>query len=112
MYVTKCVEFFGNKLDDTTKRSNRSQVQIMAEILSLCRCPQTRTQVKCSASLSWGMLQKYLLQLRLLMLLEVNSSQTNYMTTKKGVNFIERSRDIMELFLPSRRQPISWRRGL
>jgi predicted transcriptional regulator len=57
------------------------------------------------------MLQKYLSQLRILRLLEVHHSQTNYVTTEEGLNFVERWTDLIDLSLASRAQNTGLERG-
>ena len=80
-----------------TQRSVRPRVQIMAEILSLCRQPQTKTQVMYRTNMSWEMLQKYLSQLQSLEMLEVRNSLTKYVTTQRGLEFVEKWRELTEL---------------
>jgi len=77
-----------------TKRTN---LKITAEILSLCKEPQTKTHVMYNTNLSWQMLQKYLSQLQSQGLLEVHHSQTKYATTQKGLKFVEKWKELVEL---------------
>jgi predicted transcriptional regulator len=75
----------------------RINLEIMAEILSLCKQPQTKTRVMYQTNLSWLMLQKYLSQLQSRGLLEVHHSLTKYATTQKGLKFVEKWRELVEL---------------
>jgi len=76
----------------------RISLEIIAEILSLCRQPQTKTRVLYGTNLSWRMLQRYLHQTLSLGLLEVkNHSLTRYVTTTKGLNFLEKWRELAKL---------------
>lgn len=75
----------------------RNSLEIMAEMLSLCKKPQTKTKVMYGTSLSWNMLQKYLSQLQSKGLLEVHHSSTKYTTTQKGLKFVEKWRELVEL---------------
>jgi predicted transcriptional regulator len=75
----------------------RINLEIMAEILSLCKQPQTKTRVMYQTNLSWLMLQKYLSQLQSRGLLEVHHSLTKYVTTQKGLKFVEKWRELVEL---------------
>jgi predicted transcriptional regulator len=75
----------------------RINLEIMAEILSLCKQPQTKTRVMYQTNLSWLMLQKYLSQLQSRRLLEVHHSLTKYATTQKGLKFVEKWRELVEL---------------
>ena len=75
----------------------RDRVEIMAEILGLCSEPQTKTQVMYGTNLSWKMLQHYLSQLQSLALLEVHGNSTKYVTTPRGLEFVEKWRELEEL---------------
>jgi predicted transcriptional regulator len=77
--------------------ARRTNLEITAEILSFCRKPRTKTRVMYTTNLSWQMLQKYLSQPRSLGLLEVHHSVTKYATTRKGVKFVEKWRELVEL---------------
>jgi len=75
----------------------RVSFEIMAEILSLCKQPQTKTRVMYGTNLSWRMLQKYLSQLKSRGLLEVHHSPIKYTTTRKGLKFVEKWIELVEL---------------
>lgn len=75
----------------------RNSLEITAEILSLCKEPRTKTQVMYGANLSWGLLQKYLSKLQSKKLLEVHHSRTQYVTTRKGLRFVKKWRELIEL---------------
>jgi len=77
-----------------TKRTN---LEIMAEILSFCSKPRTKTHVMYRTNMSWQMLQKYLSQLQSLGLLEVHHSPTKYVTTQKGLKFVEKWKELIRL---------------
>jgi len=77
--------------------AKRTNLEITAEILNFCKQPQTKTHVMYSTNLSWQMLQKYLSQLQSLGLLEVHHSVTKYATTEKGLKFVEKWRELLEL---------------
>ena len=72
-------------------------IQVMAEILSLCKQPQTETQLLSKTSLSRRMLQLHLSQLQSKRLLEVHHSTTKYATTPEGFKFSERFAEVLEL---------------
>jgi predicted transcriptional regulator len=78
--------------------ANRNNLEIMVEILSLCKEPQTKTRVMYGTNLSWEMLQKYLSQLQSKGLLEVHHSRAKYATTQKGLKFVKKWRELVELF--------------
>ena len=77
--------------------AKRNSFEIMADILSLCKRPRTKTKVMYGTNLSWQMLQKYLSQLQSLGFLEVHHSLTKYATTEKGLKFVEKWRELVEL---------------
>jgi len=76
---------------------NRDHLEIMAEILSLCKQPQTKTKVMYGTNLSYKMLQRYLSELQSEGFLEVHHSLTKYVTSQKGLNFLEKWRELEEL---------------
>jgi len=75
----------------------RNNLEIMAEILRLCKAPKSKTQVMYGANLSWRMLHKYLSELKDRGFLEVRSSRTRYLTTQKGREFVKRWTELAEL---------------
>jgi predicted transcriptional regulator len=77
--------------------SKRDRVEIMAEILGLCSEPKTKTHVMYGTNLSWKMLQYYLSELQSLELLEVHNNSTRYVTTKRGVDFVEKWKELQKL---------------
>jgi predicted transcriptional regulator len=79
------------------KITNRSRTQIMAEILNLCREPQTKTRVMYKTNLSTMMLKEYLSFLQLSGLLEIHHSRSKYAATEKGLKFLEKWRELAEL---------------
>ena len=77
--------------------SKRDRVEIMAEILGLCSEPKTKTHVMYGTNLSWKMLQYYLSELQSRGLLEIHNNSTRYVTTKRGLDFVEKWKEIKEL---------------
>ena len=75
----------------------RIRLEIIAEILGLCRKPQNKTRVMHRANLSWRMVQRYLSQLQSQGFLEVQHSPIKYVTTQKGLKFVEKWRELAEL---------------
>ena len=70
--------------------AKRDRVEIMAEILDLCVEPKTKTHVMYGTNLSWKMLQQYLSHMQSRDLLEMQNDSTNYVTTKRGHDFVEK----------------------
>jgi len=75
----------------------RDRLEIMAEILGLCSEPRNKTHVMYGTNLSWKMLQHYLSELQSRELLEVHDNSTSYVTTKRGLDFLEKWRELKEL---------------
>jgi predicted transcriptional regulator len=75
----------------------RRSIQVMADILSLCKQPQTERQLIGKTSLSRNMVRVYLSQLQSKRLLEVHHSTTKYATTREGFRFSERYAEVLEL---------------
>jgi predicted transcriptional regulator len=75
----------------------RDRVEIIAEILGLCSEPKTKTHVMYGTNLSWKMLQYYLSELQSRGLLEVHNNSTRYVTTKRGLDFLEKWKELKEL---------------
>jgi predicted transcriptional regulator len=80
--------------------AKRFRLEIMAEILSLCKRPQAKTRVMYRTNLSWQMLQECLSELQLLGLLEVHDDANKYATTRKGLEFVEKWAELVELLYP------------
>jgi predicted transcriptional regulator len=85
--------------------NRRTPYEIMAEILGLCVEPQGKTRVMYRTNLSWSDACHYLSVLISLGMLEVHHSCPKYVTTAKGIAFIERWFLLEELMVPSRRVP-------
>ena len=77
--------------------SKRNRLEIMAEILGLCSEPRTKTHVMYGTNLSWKMLQHYLSELQSRELLEAHNNSTRYVTTKRGLDFLEKWKELKEL---------------
>jgi predicted transcriptional regulator len=75
----------------------RDRIEIIAEILGLCSKPKTKTHVMYGTNLSWKMLQHYLSELQSRGLLEVHDDSTRYITSHRGLEFLEKWREIKEL---------------
>ena len=82
----------------STMAGKRDRIEIMAEILELCLAPTSKTRVMYGTNLSWKMLQHYLAHMQERRLLEVRKRLKKYITTEKGRDFIEKWRELKELF--------------
>ena len=75
----------------------RDRIEIMAEILGSCSTPKTKTHVMYGTNLSWKMLQQYLSELQKLELLEAHKNSTRYVTTKRGLDFVKKWKELQAL---------------
>lgn len=83
--------------DIASKR--RDKLGIIAEILDVAREGTLKTQIMYRANLSFVQLTEYLeymLKTRLMIKLEVNTKDV-YVTTKKGVDFLQRHSELIAL---------------
>lgn len=78
--------------------SKRDRIEIMAEILSLCLKPKTKTRVMYGTNLSWKMLQYYLSYLQEHGLLEIKNESTKYVSTQRGLDFVAKWKELKEFF--------------
>jgi len=74
----------------------RHSVEIMAQILGLCSKPQNKTCIIYKVNVSWKMLQHYLSELQSRGLLEVHDKSNRYVTTERGLEFVEKWRKLEE----------------
>ena len=72
----------------------------MAEMLSLCREPQTKTRIMYRTNLSYAGVERYLHQLLTLRLLEAHRSIAKYSTTERGIEFLDRWAQLNHLISP------------
>ncbi len=79
----------------------RVSLEIMAEILELCKKPQPKTKVMHKTDVSYKTLQNYLSQLLSLEFLEVHHSRTTYLTTERGLGFLRQWNGLKEYLTES-----------
>jgi predicted transcriptional regulator len=77
--------------------SKRASYEIIAEILSLCEEPQTKTRIMYLTNLSHRSLEEYLARLQSLNLLELHHSIPRYVTTEKGRRFLQKWSELVGL---------------
>ncbi len=76
---------------------NRSNPEITAEMLTLCKQPQSKTHLMYKTNLSWEQNKRYLSQLLSQGFLEIHHSHIKYATTPKGLKFLEKWRELSEI---------------
>ena len=69
--------------------SRRNHLQVLSDILELCKMPQAKTYILRSTNTNFKLLESYLLQLQAPYLLELQPETKKYFTTKAGEKFIE-----------------------
>jgi predicted transcriptional regulator len=67
----------------------RSHLQVIAEILSVCRQPQMKTTVLCEANISDRLFRFCLKQLLNENMLEMHGRNKTYSTTSKGLRYLQ-----------------------
>ena len=77
-------------------RERRSYRQIFAEILDFCKKPRLKTHIMYRAELSYVRFQQYLAQLKKYGLLERNYGKETYLTTEKGLRFLQQWTDLQQ----------------
>ncbi|UCB60214.1 MAG: DUF742 domain-containing protein [Candidatus Bathyarchaeota archaeon] len=75
----------------------RTSIEIVGEILALCKQPQTKTRIMLHVKLPWNAAEKHLSKLQSQGLLQVHHSCTRYSTTKKGAKFLKKSMRLLDL---------------
>lgn len=94
--------------DIASKR--RDKLGIIAEILDVAREGTLKTQIMYRANLSFVQLTEYLeymLKTRLIIKLEVNTKDV-YVTTKKGVDFLQKHSELIAFLKNEERKPVNW----
>jgi len=91
--------FRENLIGDSGRNKRRGRLHIMGEILEIARDDSLKTQIMYGANLSFAQLNKYLnflLEVGLLKKTEENGKIV-YMTTRKGVRFLQNYYEIRDL---------------
>jgi len=84
---------------ETESKRRRDRLYIIAEILEIAREGVLKTQVMYRANLSFSQLNEYLNLLVQIGLLEEikRNGRKMYKTTRKGLNYLERYKEIVQL---------------
>ncbi len=80
--------------------NRRNHLQVLSDILELCRMPQAKTCILRSTNTSFKLLEMYLLQLRTSGLLELQEKTTKYITTEEGQRFIQEWVNLKSMLYP------------
>ncbi len=85
----------------------RDHLEIIAEIVLLCKKPKVKTRIMYETRLSYAQLRRFLMQLRLLNLLEVRTNPERYVTTEKGLYFLQNWREVQRSLRMPSKKPIA-----
>jgi len=70
-------------------RKNRDRVEIVADILEICRNDTRKTSIMYQANLSFELLTKYLRLLQQANLIKIGEDSSLYSATEKGIEFLK-----------------------
>jgi predicted transcriptional regulator len=87
MLFTRIVYLERNFLPAQTCK--RSHLQVIAEILDVCRQPQVKTKVLCEANISDRLFRYCLQQLLKQNMLQLHGRNKTYSTTSKGLRYLQ-----------------------
>ena len=78
-------------------KNRRTNIEMIAEILMLCRKPTAKTQIMYKTNMSYAAIQKFLKQLQKFGLLSFDDGAEKYNATEKGLEFVRRYLAIQDL---------------
>ncbi len=77
--------------------TRRTSLEIIAEVLDICRQPQTQTRIMYASNLSFSGVRKYLMSLRTAGFLEFGQPRARYATTVRGMQFLRKWKELNDL---------------
>jgi predicted transcriptional regulator len=77
----------------------RSKLQILADILRLCKSLQAKTRIMQKTNISYTCLQNNFIELKKLRLIELRPETTKYAITQRGFDFLKKWKKIQELLV-------------
>lgn len=81
----------------------RNRLEVLTEILQVCKSPQTKTRILHKANLSYVTLQDCLAELQELSFVEVLPNLNRYLITEKGKHFLGKWMQLQGLLTPKER---------
>ncbi len=90
----------------------RSRLQLLTDILSICKTPLPKTRLMQKANLSYKNLQKCLGELESLGLVVLLPETTEYVITKKGIVFLAKWGQLQLFLTPEEKLSIKTKRCL
>jgi predicted transcriptional regulator len=88
----------------------RSRLEVLTEILRICKTPQAKTRLMQKANLSYNTLQDCLQQLQELGMVNIFPDSSEYMTTQKGSTFLQKWAQLQEFLMPKEKIQIKTKR--
>lgn len=86
MYIFQAVKRLNKPL---VFENRRNHLQVLSDILELCRTPQAKTCILRNTNTSFKLLETYLLQLQTSGLIELQAKIRRYATTSEGQRFVD-----------------------
>jgi predicted transcriptional regulator len=83
----------------------RSKLEILTDILILCKSPKLKSRIFQRVNLSYSNLQSCLLDLEKLGLI-IASQESTYLTTERGLVFLDRWWQLQELLMPEEKMSL------
>ncbi len=96
-YSGRTIEKITELYKEPSKRTRRDSVDILADMLELCRKPCLKTSIMYKTNISYTLFRTYLKRLRALKMLELNPNAKQYLITEKGLEFLRRYFALREL---------------
>jgi predicted transcriptional regulator len=81
----------------------RNRLEVLTEILYLCKSPLAKTRLMQKANLSYTTLQDCLQQLQELDIVRIHADTSEFVTTEKGILFLIKWRQLQEFLTPQER---------
>ncbi len=78
-------------------KAKRTNLEMIAEILVLCRKPAAKTKIMYKTNMSYTAIQKFLRQLQKFGLLSLDADAKKYTATEKGLEFVKKYVEIQDL---------------
>jgi len=85
---------------EQTFDSRRNHMQILAEILAICKTPQPKTRILYRSNTNSKLLESYLQQLREAMLLEFFRANRRYLISAKGAEYLTMWSKLQQIIYP------------
>jgi predicted transcriptional regulator len=82
------------------RKTKRTQIEIVAEILDLCKQPTAKTQVMYKTNMAYAKVLKLLEHLQELQMLKSDKNSKKYETTEKGREYVKKYYELEKILRP------------